>query len=161
MSQSSVLFSLFVNPNPSSFLFFRDNHICWGNYSKSPLEGPSWERHPIQFLVLDLSLVTEVDYVPWRGLHWSFVASWQTCRLGKHYGAWRFLVCGDGTLWSLQWCYRMWVLIVACRRKNNQHILGMLGMENTYLRAWFRSRRNRDSTKELFAENRNIFNIFQ
>ena len=74
----------------------------------------STKDRPVQFLVLDLSLVAGVDSLPQRGLHWSFVASWQTRQLGKRCGAWRFLMCWGGTLWNLQWCYRMWVLIVAC-----------------------------------------------
>ena len=84
MSQSSVFLLLVCQSNSIRLPLFQDDHVCRGDHPKSP-RGPSWERHPIQFLVLDFSPVAGVDmssaeaFVP---IQW-LVVSRQTRQLGR------------------------------------------------------------------------------
>ena len=88
MSQSSVFF-LVCQSNSIRLPLFRDDHVCRGDHPKSP-RGPSWERHPIQFLVLDFSPVAGVDMSSAEAfvrIHWlaakKSVVSRQTRQLGR------------------------------------------------------------------------------
>lgn len=167
--------------NTSGFLFFGTiSHV--EDAIRGIVEGPSWHANPVQFLVLDLSLVAGVDmssaeafvrihrFLSAKSVTLVFCGFSAESTVGKALESVHVLGADGVELFST------FSDAMECEWKRNSSTpkvdteLGPLGTENVYLRTWFMSQKHESTSptlSKLYIRRFDkfiyliIFNIFQ